>query len=61
MHAKQAYNRILGQEFGRLRKKSKDVLAKKAIKLKRRKFVSKSQRIANKHKIFGATTAPKKK
>ncbi|CAF0891007.1 unnamed protein product [Didymodactylos carnosus] len=62
MHAKAAYNRILHQEYGRLKKKSKESLAKLAIKTKKRKFVSKSQRYANKHKIFAAsTTAAKKK
>ena len=60
--AKQAYNRILTNELNRLKKKSKAALAKKAQKTKRRKFVAKSQRIANKFKIFAApAAAPKKK
>ena len=62
LHAKQAYNRILNHEYNRLKKKSKVQLAKKTQKSKRRKFVAKSQRIANKFKIFAApSTAGKKK
>ena len=61
MHAKQAYNRILANEFNRLKKKSKVQLAKKAKKTKKRKFVAKSQRIANKFKIFAASAAAGKK
>ena len=60
--AKQAYNRILSHEYNRLKKKNKVQLAKKAKKVKPRKFVAKSQRIANKFKIFAAqSTAGKKK
>lgn len=62
LHAKQAYNRILSDEYNRLKKKSKDALAKKTKKSKPRKFVPKTQRIANKFKIFAApAAAPKKK
>jgi large subunit ribosomal protein L14e len=63
LHAKQAYNRILNHEYNRLKKKSKVQLAKKAKKTKPRKFVAKSQRIANKFKIFAAAApaAGKKK
>jgi len=61
LHAKQAYNRILTHEFNRLKKKNKTQLAKKTEKTKRRKFVAKSQRIANKFKIFAATPAAGKK
>jgi large subunit ribosomal protein L14e len=62
LHAKQAYNRIVSHEFNRLKKKSKVQLAKKSEKVKRRTFVAKSKRIANKFKIFAAApVAPKKK
>ena len=62
VHAKQAYNRILNDEYNRLKKKSKALLLKKTKKTKPRKFVAKSQRIANKFKIFAASApAPKKK
>jgi len=62
LHAKQAYNRIVNHEFNRLKKKSKVQLAKKSEKVKRRTFVAKSKRIANKFKIFAAApVAPKKK
>ena len=61
VHAKQAYNRILADEYNRLRKKSKVQLAAKAKKAKPRKFVAKSQRIANKFKIFAAPAAAGKK
>jgi large subunit ribosomal protein L14e len=55
--AKQAYNRVLNDEYNRLKKKSKAQLAKKAQKAKPRTFVSKSKRIANKFKIFAAPAA----
>ena len=61
LHAKQAYNRILNHEYNRLKKKSKVQLAKKTKKSKPRKFVAKSQRIANKFKIFAAPPAAGKK
>ena len=61
LHAKQAYNRIVAHEYNRLKKKSKVQLAKKTEKTKRRKFVAKSQRIANKFKIFAAAPAAAKK
>jgi large subunit ribosomal protein L14e len=62
LHAKQAYNRILAHEYNRLKKKNKVQLAAKTKKSKPRKFVAKSQRIANKFKIFAASaTAGKKK
>ena len=61
VHAKQAYNRILNHEYNRLKKKSKVQLAKKTQKTKRRKFVAKSQRIANKFKIFAAPAPAGKK
>jgi large subunit ribosomal protein L14e len=61
LHAKQAYNRIVNDEYNRLKKKSKVVLAKKVQKTKRRKFVAKSQRTANKFKIFAAQAAATKK
>jgi len=62
LHAKQAYNRVLNQEYNRLKKKSKDKLKDKTKKkLKRRKFVAKSQRVANKFKIFAAAPAAGKK
>jgi large subunit ribosomal protein L14e len=61
LHAKQAYNRILNHEYNRLKKKSKVQLAKKTQKAKPRKFVAKSQRIANKFKIFAAAPAAGKK
>ncbi|CAF0824516.1 unnamed protein product [Adineta steineri] len=61
VHAKQAYNRIVNHEYNRLKKKSKTALAKKTQKAKPRKFVAKSQRIANKFKIFAAAPAAAKK
>ncbi|CAF3705998.1 unnamed protein product [Adineta steineri] len=61
VHAKQAYNRILGHEFNRLKKKNKDKLVKKTQKTKLRKFTAKSQRFANKFKIFAAAPAAAKK
>jgi len=61
LHAKQAYNRVLHQEYNRLKKDSKDKLKSKTKKLKPRKFVAKSQRIANKFKIFAAPAAAAKK
>jgi large subunit ribosomal protein L14e len=61
LHAKQAYNRILNDEYNRLKKKSKAQLAAKTKKVKPRKFVAKSQRIANKFKIFAAPVAAGKK
>jgi len=57
LHAKQAYNRILSHEYNRLKKKNTVQLAKKTKKTKPRKFVAKSQRIANKFKIFAAPAA----
>ena len=54
-------NRIVAHEYNRLKKKSKAHLAKKTQKTKRRKFVAKSQRIANKFKIFAAQPAAGKK
>jgi len=57
LHAKQAYNRILAHEYNRLKKANKVQLAKKTQKTKPRKFVAKSQRIANKFKIFAAPPA----
>lgn len=57
LQAKQAYNRLLTHEMNRLKKKSKADLAKKTKKVKPRKFVAKSQRIANKFKIFAAPAA----
>lgn len=61
LHAKQAYNRILSHEYNRLKKKNKVQLAAKTKKTKPRKFVAKSQRIANKFKIFAAPVAAGKK
>jgi large subunit ribosomal protein L14e len=63
LHAKQAYNRIVAHEYNRLKKKSKAKLASKTKKSKPRKFVAKTQRIANKFKIFAvpAAAAGKKK
>jgi large subunit ribosomal protein L14e len=61
LHAKQAYNRILAHEYNRLKKKNKVQLAAKTKKSKPRKFVAKSQRIANKFKIFAASPAAGKK
>jgi large subunit ribosomal protein L14e len=61
LHAKQAYNRIVGHEYNRLKKKNKVQLAAKTKKSKPRKFVAKSQRFANKFKIFAAQTAAAKK
>lgn len=61
LHAKQAYNRIVSHEYNRLKKKNKTQLAKKTQKAKPRKFVAKSQRIANKFKIFAAPPAAGKK
>jgi large subunit ribosomal protein L14e len=62
LHAKQAYNRILAHEYNRLKKKNKVKLAAITKKTKPRKFVAKSQRIANKFKIFAsAAPAGKKK
>ena len=54
LRAKQAYNRMLAQEYTRLKSKNKAQLADKVKKRKPRKFVAKSQRIANKFKIFKA-------
>jgi len=59
VRAKQAYNRVLNQEYNRLKKKNKAQLAK-VKKTKPRKFVAKSQRIANKFKIFAAPAGKKK-
>ncbi|CAF1143613.1 unnamed protein product [Rotaria sp. Silwood1] len=61
LHAKQAYNRILAHEYNRLKKKNKKQLASKTKKRHPRKFVAKSQRIANKFKIFAATSTTGKK
>jgi len=61
LHAKQAYNRIVGHEYNRLKKKNKVQLAAKTKKSKPRKFVAKSQRFANKFKIFAAQAAATKK
>ena len=61
LRAKQAYNRVLNQEYNRLKKKTKVQLAAKTKKTKPRKFVAKSQRIANKFKIFAASAAAGKK
>lgn len=61
LHAKQAYNRVLNHEYNRLKKKSKKQLAAKTKKTKPRKFVAKTQRIANKFKIFAAPAAAGKK
>ena len=61
VRAKQAYNRVLNQEYNRLKKKNKVQLAAKTKKTKPRKFVAKSQRIANKFKIFAAPAAAGKK
>ena len=63
LHAKQAFNRIVTNEFNRLKKKNTEALIKKTQKVKRRKFVAKSKRIANKFQIFAtsaATTGKKK-
>ena len=60
-HAKQAYNRILTDEYNRLKKENKAHLAAKTKKSKPRKFVAKSQRIANKFKIFTPTPSANKK
>ena len=57
VHAKQAYNRIVADEYNRLKKKSKAQLAAKTKKSKRRTFVAKSKRFANKFKIFAAPPA----
>lgn len=57
LHAKQAYNRVLNHEYNRLKKGSKKQLAAKTKKAKPRKFVAKTQRIANKFKIFAAPAA----
>ncbi|CAF2098761.1 unnamed protein product [Rotaria magnacalcarata] len=61
VNAKQAFNRIVNHEYNRLKKKNKVQLAKKTKKVKPRKFVAKSQRIANKFKIFAAAPAAGKK
>lgn len=61
LRAKQAYNRVLNHEYNRLKKKNKPALAAKTKKTKPRKFVAKSQRIANKFKIFAAPAAAGKK
>ncbi|CAF1035763.1 unnamed protein product [Rotaria sordida] len=61
LHAKQAYNRILAHEYNRLKKKNKVQLAEKTKKRHPRKFVAKSQRIANKFKIFATSTTTGKK
>jgi large subunit ribosomal protein L14e len=61
LKAKQAYNRIVGHEYNRLKKKNITALAAKTKKSKPRKFVAKSQRIANKFKIFAATAPAAKK
>lgn len=61
LSAKQAYNRILAHEFNRLKKKNKAKLSAATKKTKPRKFVAKSQRIANKFKIFAAPAAAGKK
>lgn len=61
LSAKQAYNRVLNHEYNRLKKKNKPALAAKTKKTKPRKFVAKSQRIANKFKIFAAPAAAGKK
>ena len=61
LHAKQAYNRILSHEYNRLKKKSKVALAAKTKKVKPRKFVPKTKRIANKFQIFAASAATGKK
>ncbi|CAF0836894.1 unnamed protein product [Rotaria sordida] len=58
LHAKQAYSRILNHEYNRLKKKNKVQLSSKTKKVKRRKFVAKSQRIANKFNIFAKAAAP---
>ena len=61
LKAKQAYNRVLTHEYNRLKKKNTKKLAEKTKKTKPRKFVAKSQRIANKFKIFAAPAAAGKK
>lgn len=61
LKAKQAYNRVLTHEYNRLKKKNTKQLAAKTKKTKPRKFVAKTQRIANKFKIFAAPAAAGKK